>query len=440
MTTRVKTFFIAFMLPAALFAQVQQFSLQQAEDYGAQNHNNIKTAALNVQGARATVGEVISSGLPQLSGSVDYQNFLKLPTSLLPAEFFGGEPGDYTEVQFGTKQNVTAGLSFSQLLFNGSWLVGVNAAKTYVSLVESQQKLTETEVRKNVELAYYTVLVSEESEKIWQKNIDNLRKTLNEVSEMNRQGFVEEIDVDRLKMSIGTLETNLENVKNQTELAKTFLKFQMGLDVNQPIELTDSLSNVQSDFTFIDGDQNYLRRSEFEILETTKILNDYNVKVNKAGYYPSLVLIGSLSTNAQRNQFDFFDFDQPWFETSLVGVSMQVPIFDGLQKKNKIEYAQIGLQKVELLQQTTNQAIQLEIAKAKTDYENALNDFENQNENIALAEKIYNVSLIKYREGVGSSLELTSAESSLYQTQGSYIGALYNLLNAKANLKKALGY
>jgi outer membrane protein TolC len=325
-------------------------------------------------------------------------------------------------------------------LFNGSWLVGVNAAKTYVGLLESQQKLTEIEVRKNVELAYYTVLISEESEKIWQKNIDNLKKTLNEVTQLNTQGFVEEIDVDRLKMSVSTLQTNLENVQRQTELAKTFLKFQIGLDVNQPLELTDSLGSVQNDFTFIEGDQNYLRRTEFEILETTRVLNDYNVRVNKAGYYPSLMLIGSLSTNAQRNSFNFLDFNEPWFETALVGVSLQVPIFDGLQKKNKIENAQIGLQKVELLEQTTNQAIQLEIAKAKTDYENAVNDLENQNANILLAEKIYNVSLIKYREGVGSSLELTNAESSLYQTQGAYIGALYNLLNAKANLKKALGY
>lgn len=440
MTTLSKVFFIAGILCAASLAHAQEYSLQQAQDYAAQNHTSIKTAELNVQGAQATVGEVISGGLPQLSASLDYQNFLKLPTSLIPAEFFGGEPGDFAEVQFGTKHNVTAGLSFSQLLFNGSWLVGVNAAKTYVGLVQSQQKLTETEVRKNVELAYYTVLVSEESEKIWQKNIDNITQTLHEVTQLHAQGFVEEIDVDRLQMSLSTLQTNLENVQRQSELAKTFLKYQMGADVNQPIELTDSLSSVQSDFTFAEGDKNYLSRTEFEILETTKVLNDYRVRVNKAGYYPNLVLIGSLNTNAQRNQFDFFDFNEPWFQTALIGVSLQVPIFDGLEKQNKIENAQIELQKVELLEQTTHQAIQLEIAKAQTDYENAVNDLENQNENITLAEKIYNVAMVKYREGVGSSLELTSAESSLYQTQGAYIGALYNLLNAKANLKKALGY
>ncbi|MBC8046017.1 MAG: TolC family protein [Fimbriimonadaceae bacterium] len=423
-----------------IHAQSQAYSLQQAQDYAAQNHNSTKAAALDVLGAQATVGEVLSTGLPQLSGSVDYTNFLKLPTSLIPAEFFGGEPGEFAEVQFGTKQNITAGLSFSQLLFNGSWLVGVNAAKTYVGLLESQQKLTEVDVRKNVELAYYTALVSSESENIWQKNIDNLSKTLNDVTALNKQGFVEEIDVDRLKISLSNLQTNLENVKRQTELAKTFLKFQIGIDVNQEIELTDSLDILQSDFIFIDNDQNYLSRPEFDILETTRILNDYNVRINKAGYYPSLVLTGSYQQNAQRNEFDFFNADQPWFETALVGVSLQVPIFDGLNKKHKIENAQIGLQKAELMQQTTTQAIQLEIAKAKTDYQNALNDLENQQSNITLAEKIYNVSLIKYQQGVGSSLELTSAESSLFQTQGAYIGALYNLLNAKANLKRALGY
>ncbi|MBC8173936.1 MAG: TolC family protein [Chitinophagales bacterium] len=439
MYKQLKVLMIVLCVPAVVFAQ-QSFTLQQAQDYGVQNNIATKTAALDILGAEATVGERLSVGLPQLSASVDYQNFLKLPTSLIPAEFFGGEAGEFAEVQFGTKQNVTAGLSFSQLIFNGSWLVGLNAAKTYVGLIEGQQKLSESEVKKNIEIAYYTALISAESETIWQKNIENLSKTLTEVKAMNKEGFVEEIDVDRLQISLSNLQTNLENVQRQTDLAKTYLKFQMGMDVNTEIILADSLNGAQDNFVALENDQHYLNRPEFEILETTRILNELNVKVNKAGYLPSLVLIGSYQQNAQRNEFDFFNANQPWFETALVGVSLQIPIFDGLQKKNAIENAQIGLQKAELIQRNATQGILLEIEKTKTDYLNAQNELNNQLSNIQLAEKIYNVSMVKYREGVGSSLELTTAESALYQIQGAYIGALFNYLSAQTNLKKALGY
>lgn len=440
MDKKMKLLLLALFASAAAFSQQQSFTLQQAQDYGVANNTAVQSAALDIRSAQETVGERLSVGLPQLNGSVDYQNFIKLPTSLIPAEFFGGEPGTYQPVQFGTKQNLTAGLSFSQLIFNGSWLVGVNAAKTYTGLVESQKKVTENDVRKNVEQAYYTVLVSEASEEVWADNINNLSKTLRDVTEMNKQGFTEEIDVNRLQISLSNLQTNLENVKRQTELAKTYLKFTMGYDMNAPIELTDSLNSVQNDFAVIENDEHYLSRPEFDVLETTRALNEFNIKANKAGYLPSLTLIGSYQQNAQRNEFDFFDADLPWFETALIGVSLNVPIFDGLQKKHTIENARIGLEKAELTIKTATQGIQMEVAKAKTDYLNALNDLETQNQNIALAQKIYDVTLIKYQQGVGSSLELTTAESSLYQSQGAYIGAMLNVLTSKSNLKTALGY
>lgn len=440
MARSFKGIFFVLMLPLAAFGQQSSFTLAQAQDYGAQNNVDAQKSALNVESARNTVDERIATGLPQLSGSVDYNYFAVLPTSLIPAEFFGGEPGTFVPLQFGTKQNLTAGLSFSQLLFNGSWLAGVSAAKTYVELTQSQQKLSDREVRQNIELAYYAVLVSGEQEKILQKNIDNLTKTLHEVSEMNKQGFVEEIDVDRLQISLANLQTQLQNVQRQTALAKNNLKFQMGYDLSKDIMLLDSIGSLTEDIVVADNDQHYLSRPEFDILNTTIILNQDNVKVNRAGYLPTLSLIGSFQENAQRNKFDFFDTDQPWFETALIGFSLQVPIFDGLQKKNTIQNARIGLEQAQLDQQKATQGIMLEIDKAKTDYLNAKNDVDNQMSNTGLAQKIYDVALEKYKQGVGSSLELTEAESSLYQAQGAYIGALYNLLNAQSKLKKALGY
>jgi outer membrane protein len=206
MAYKLKAFLIALVVPFALFAQTQQYSLQEAMDYGIKNNAQILSAALDEQDAQITVNNRIASGLPQIDASLDYQNFFKLPTSLIPAEFFGGEPGQFIPVQFGTEQNMTAQISASQLLFNGAWLVGISAAKEYAALVQKQTRLAETEVKKNVETAYYSVLIAKEFEKVLQKNIENLDAVLFEVTEMQKQGFVEGIDVDRLTISKLTLE------------------------------------------------------------------------------------------------------------------------------------------------------------------------------------------------------------------------------------------
>lgn len=440
MAYKLKILLVALIVPFALFAQTQQFSLQQAMEYGINNNVLVKSAGLDVQNAQVTVNNRLSSGLPQVDITVDYQNFFKLPTSLIPAEFFGGEPGEFVAVQFGTEQNLSAGISASQLLFSGSFFVAVNAAKEYVELVNAQKELTENDVKKNVEFAYYSALIGKEFENLLQKNIDNLSKVHFEISEMYKQGFVEQIDVDRLTISQTTLDGQLENAKRQTQLATNLLKFSMGMDLATNIELTDSLGAIKKDLAFTANDQNYLNRPEIYILNKSISLNDYNVRLNKSMYLPTLALYASYSQNAQRNSFNFFDSNEPWFETGLVGVKMQVPVFSGFQRRTSVQAAQIGLEKAQLDLQNATQGIMLEVETARTNYLNAQTDLDTQNKNIELAQKIYNTALIKYREGVGSSLELNNAESTLYMTQASYIQALFQLVNAQINLNKSLGY
>lgn len=440
MAYKLKILLVALIVPFALFAQTQQFSLQQAMEYGINNNVLVKSAGLDVQNAQVTVNNRLSSGLPQVDITVDYQNFFKLPTSLIPAEFFGGEPGEFVAVQFGTEQNLSAGISASQLLFSGSFFVAVNAAKEYVELVNAQKELTENDVKKNVEFAYYSALIGKEFENLLQKNIDNLSKVHFEISEMYKQGFVEQIDVDRLTISQTTLDGQLENAKRQSQLATNLLKFSMGMDLATNIELTDSLGAIKKDLAFTANDQNYLNRPEIYILNKSISLNDYNVRLNKSMYLPTLALYASYSQNAQRNSFNFFDSNEPWFETGLVGVKMQVPVFSGFQRRTSVQAAQIGLEKAQLDLQNATQGIMLEVETARTNYLNAQTDLDTQNKNIELAQKIYNTALIKYREGVGSSLELNNAESTLYMTQASYIQALFQLVNAQINLNKSLGY
>lgn len=437
MAYKLKVFLIALVIPFATFAQGQQFSLQEAMEYGVKNNAQILSAELDVQDAQITVNNRIASGLPQIDAKLDYQNFFKLPTSLIPAEFFGGEAGEFIPVQFGTEQNMTAQVSASQLLFNGAFFVGINAAKEYANLVQKQTRLAETEVKKNVETAYYSVLIAKEFEKLLEKNIKNLDVVFFEVQQMQNQGFVESIDVDRLTMSKLTLTGQLENAERQTQMATNYLKYSMGLDLSTSIELTDSIGEM-TDVNLVGT--NYLSRPEFGILQSTVALNELNVKLNKAMFLPTLVAYGSYSQNAQRNSFNFLDSDQEWFETGLFGVTLSVPVFSGRERVTGVQSAQIALDKARIQQQSATQGILLEVEKAKTDYINADNDLNVQQQNIALAQKIYDTALIKYREGVGSSLELNNAESTLYQAQGNYMSALFNLLNAKTALNKSLGY
>ena len=265
-------------------------------------------------------------------------------------------------------------------------------------------------------------------------------KTLNEVAEMNKAGFVESIDVDRLTISRYTLATMRNNAERQKALALNLLKFQMGMDLSETIRLTDGLEKMSENMVLLQGDMNYMNRPEFGVIQSTKRLNELNIKANKSAYLPSLALIGSYEQAAQRNEFNFFDTSQPWFETFLVGLQLNVPIFSGMQRSAAVQSAQIGYEQSQIAEQTLLQSVNLEVAQYQTEYLNALDNLTNQESNITLAEKIYNITLIKYREGLGSSLELTDAESTLLNAETNYINALYNFLSAKTNLKKALGY
>ena len=433
---------IWFLLTGALSASAQEMSLSldEARAYAVQHNTQMQTSQLNIADGRTTLQSRTSVGLPQLSASVGYNHFITLPTSLIPAEFFGGEPGDFAEVQFGTPENMTAGISASQLLFSGPYIYGVQAAKVYVELLQQQDKVTANDVKKNVELAYYTVLIAQKMAQIAGENLEVVNQTLHEVSEMNKAGFVEEIDVNRLEMTSANLSNILANASRQEVFAKNLLKYQMGMDLSQEIVLTDSLEQLEQGLVLLQNDQNFLNRPEFQVMETTKRLNELNVQVNKSSYLPTLAVFGSYEQAAQRNEFNFFDGNEPWFESFLVGVQLNVPIFSGIDKEAAIDSAQIGYDKAVVAEQTLKQSVQLEIAQYTTDYLNAKDDLATQQSTIELANKIFNTAYVKYREGLGSSLELTQAQGDLLAAQANYINALYSLLNAQTNLKKALGY
>ncbi|MCX6291186.1 MAG: TolC family protein [Bacteroidetes bacterium] len=416
------------------------FSLPQAIEYAYQHQADVVNAQIDEQVSNAKVNEVIGMGLPQLSASFDLKDFEQLPTSLIPAEFFGGKAGEFLGIKFGTRWNATAGVNASQLIFEPSYLVGVQASKTYRELSQKNLTRTKIETAVSVSKAYYNVLVSRERMKLMEANMIRVQKLRDDTKALYDNGFVEKIDLDRIVLTYNNLSTEKENVSRLLILSEFMLRFQVGMDIHTNLVLTDSLNAGQIKNTMMNAEKpDVTKRIEYSLLKTQQHLQSLDLKRYKVQYVPSIVAYGSLSTSAQRNQFNIFDSDKKWYPTGIIGATFSWKLFDGLQRERKIDQAKLALKKVDNeLQQVAN-ALSLEAEVNRTSLTNALASFNTQQQNLDLANEVVRVSKAKYDQGVGSNLEVINAETSLKEAQSNYYNSLYDALVAKVNLEKALG-
>jgi outer membrane protein TolC len=413
------------------------FSLKQAIDYSQTHQNSILNARIDEDIAKNTVKQTIGIGLPQISGNANFQDFIKVPTTLLPGEIFG-QPGIQVPVKFGVKYQSSAGLEINQLLFDGSYLVGLQASRTFKELSNKNLKRTRIETAVAVTKAYYSVLVSNEQLDLLDVNLERLRKSRNDTEAMFKNGFVEKIDVDRLTVLNNNLETERENVIRLLALNVNLLKFQMGMTISSQLTLTDSISGLQSDHTVSASDTSaYQNRIEYSLLQTQKKLNEFDLKRYKSQFLPSLSAFGSTSQSFQANKFSQL-YDRN-FPATVVGLRLSVPIVSGGIKLYQVRNAKLLILKTKNDLVNLQNGINLEVEQSRTTYLNGLKSLDNQKRNMELAQEVLRVTKIKYEEGVGSSIEVTTAETSLKETQNNYINALYDLLINKVNMDKALG-
>ena len=458
--TRLKHFLtLVFLGPMLLQAQ-QSYSLSDAISYAKENALSMKTEELNIADAEAQIKEYKSIGLPQVNASIDYQHFLAIPTQIIPdfiSPFVDGRLINYSLIdpaqvpttsgaglpaQFGTKNIFSIGADASMLLFDGSYLTGLKAVKLSRELSQKNKSLTAYQIENNVTRAYLAVLQAEKSQKILKDNIQNLEKTHRETKIVFENGFAEKLDVERLQLSLDNLNRDFERILQVFELAKNVLKFQMNYPLDQELQLEDSFDNLVNQALASAVNINYEvdvnRRPEFQILNTAESLNSLNIERYKKGYYPSLRAFGSYSTGVQRNKL--FDKDESgWFPTSVLGLTAAIPIFDGFDKRSKIQRAQIEFDKVGIQKQQFEQGMNLEVKNAKITLSNANATLLNTEKSLDLAEKILRTSNIKFREGIGSSFEVVQAERELYAAQANHTNAQYDLLVAVKDLEIALG-
>lgn len=432
-------FLLTFLSFSAFAQQPQQFSLANALDYAYEHNSSVRKGQLSIADAEAQIVENRSIGLPQLSASFNYRYNIELPTSLVPAEFFdpNAKEGEFAELRFGTKNNFDASLNLSWLTLDGSYFVGLRAANTYRDFTRENFIAIRQEVKNNVIQAYLPALIVAENEAILEKNITNLGQLLFETKAMYDEGFVEQLDVDRLELSLANLKVEKENLQRQRKTAINYLKFTIGYPVTGELEVTDDINSLLIVATEeeLTAPVDFSSRPEHIAANTGIYLNELNIKRFQMMYLPSLSLYGSYQRSMQGDKFS----DGFWFPMALVGAQVEVPLFDGLYKKAAIQRAKLDLEIAKIQLQDLERGITLEVQNARMDYFNARNRADNRKKTLDLAQRIYDTTQIKYKEGVGSSLELTTAEQGLYEAQMNYTQSLFDLLVAKANLDKSLG-
>jgi outer membrane protein TolC len=438
---------VVLMLPLFPTYSQTRYSLQEAIQYGVTHNINVKNSQTDAQSAESRIGEIRAVGLPQVNGSVSIMDNLIIQRAFLPAVFFdqnASSDAPPIAVQFGVKYSGNAGLQLSQILFNAQWLLGLKAAQAYRELAFKNITQSKIQVAESVSKAYYSVLIAEERAKILDLNIQRLDSLTREMGAMNDKGFVEKIDVNRLEVSLNNLKTERTKVQNLVDLSYYMLKFQMGMKLDEQIQLSDRITEgdverialeVKSD----DGSSfSYDQRVDYSILKSNLKLVEMDVENNKRGYYPTVAAFAGYGYNTGRNKFSDV-FGSPWFNNANIGLSIQVPIFDGFAKKYKIQQARFTVDKVKQSLSLVEQSIDLQVRSANITIVNGLETLKTQKRNLELAQEVVRVSKIKYQSGTGSNIEVINAESALKEAQTNYFASLYDLLLAKVDLDKAKG-
>lgn len=433
-----------FMLSYTGIAQESKsysFSLEEAITFAIDSNATAINARRDIAKAIKQKWETTATGLPQLNGDIAYQNNLKQPVTLLPAEITGGEPGTFVPVIFGTKQNASATATLNQLIFDGSYLVGLQAARAFLDFSENASEKTNLEVRKGIINAYGSVLLSEELVSIFEKNKTTLDKNLFETRKIFENGLTEEEDVEQLEITLLDIESQLSNAKRSEKIAREMFNVALGINIDDQVLYEDSLdqlaqNNIQ--LGFLDNALNLEENVDYKIAYNLTEQRNLELKLEKSKALPTLSAFLNYGTSAFNDNFNFFDSKQPWFQSSILGVNMSIPIFSSGMRSAKTQRAKIAFDqaKTDLAEATKN--IQLELSTAKSNYQFAIENYENSKKNLALSERIENKNQIKFIEGLASSFDLRQAQIQLYTAQQQYFQSMLQLVTSKAAMETIL--
>lgn len=411
------------------------FSLQQAIDHALQHNYSAINADRDIASAKQKKWETTAAGLPQINGVVNYSNNFKIQQNEITAF------GQTSTLQLGNYNSMDASVRLSQLIFDGSYIVALQASKTYLKYYENAKQKTNSEIKEMVINAYGNVLLAEESVAILEKNKAILSKTLGDTQETYKNGLIEEENVEQLQITLASVNSNLNNTKRLQDVALKMLKFALGMDINDDLTLTDKLDNLTAsnlDLAFSQGEFAVANNINYQIATNFTEQRSLELKLQKSKALPTLSASANFAYNAFNSKFQLFSQDQRWYNYSGLGVNLNVPIFSSFGRQAKTQQAKIALDQAKTQLTQTEQQLKLEYEKAKSEYDFSIEEYTTSKSNLSLAERIEKKQEIKFTEGLSSSFDFSEAQRQLYTAQQNYLQSMVNIINKKATLEKIL--
>lgn len=448
----MKKTFLIFFLVFALTAKSQNsrdiellkksydFSLEQAISHALDNNYTAINAGRDIESARQKKWETTATGLPQINAGLDYgNNIAYTQQGVTGGGTFGGNPGEVQTIAFGTKHNMNAHASLSQLIFDGSYIVALQASKTYLKYYENAKQKTDDEIKEMIINSYGNVLLAEESISILEKNKNILEKTLFDTQETFKSGLIEEENVEQLQITLTSINSSLNYNKRLLDIAYKMLKINLGIDINDDLKLTDKLDDLTTanlDLTFSKTEFNVADNINYQIATNFQEQRLLEYKLQKSKALPSLAANVNFGYNAFSNQFDLFSSNQKWNNFSNLGIGLNVPIFSSLGRSAKTQQAKIAFEQAKTQRVETEQKIKLQYASAKSEYEFSVEEYLTAKTDLNLAERIEKKQKIKFTEGLSSSFDFNDAQRQLYSAQQKYLQSMVNIINKRASLEK----
>jgi outer membrane protein TolC len=418
---------------------VHAFSLEECVAFAQKNNVQVKNSLLQIEAQVQTNREIGAAALPTINSNIGGTDYTKIPTSLLPGQFFGQPAGTYIPVQFGTKFNANYGMNFQQLLFDGQVFVALQARAASLEMQRNNAALTEENIKANIYKIYYQLSASKTQLNILDANIERLSKLAHDAEIMYKNGFAEKLDVDKVSVQLNNLQTEKLKATNSVAIGFMGLKMLMGMPVKDSLSLTEVINeqSLNNDI-LVENDFQYSVRKDYKYLGTLRKLTEYNVKRYQLSNLPTLSMSGAYSKNAQRTKFDFFEGGS-WFTTQLVSLNLSLPIFNGFATDARIKRTKIELQQIENQMVGLKNNIDNEITQSRLNYISSVATVQFQKKNMQLAENVYQQTKKKFEAGTGSNTEISAAQADLVSAQNNYMNALYTALIAKVDFLKATG-
>ncbi|MEP6261566.1 MAG: TolC family protein [Gillisia sp.] len=444
---KIYTYILFFFFTAGVLGQEQElknsytFTLEEAIDFGIKNNYSSRIASKEIEKTLKQKWEIIAQGLPQISGNVDYQNYIKQPVTLIPGEIAGGEPGTFVPVRFGTKQNLGGTATWNQLIFDGSYIVGVQSAKTLLQISRNAKTKTDQSVKEAIISAYGNVLLAQESVSILENNVNSIDKNFQDTKKIFENGLAEEEDVEQLNITLLGLQNNLNRSRRMRDISYEMLNLTLGLPVDTELTLVedlDALAMKYYDLSLLSKDIPVEENIDYKIAENSAEAAEIFVKLEKSKALPSLTGFVNYGFQGFSETFTFFNQDQEYFTQSILGVSLNIPIFSSGMRSARTQQKQLEYEQALIDLDQTENRVRLEINSARNDYEYSLENYQTQKQNLELAERIEKKNQIKFFEGLGSSFELSEAQRQLFSAQQELLQSMLNVITTKTVLENLL--